>query len=149
VWRFALNGEVFGPPEGYFAAAAPDLSSAVDMTIDGAVYILLGDGRIYKFFGSEAQPYQPSGLPQPLERPVALASEGDALGGALYVADAGTQSIIALSKNGEFIHQIKAEGNALADLQALTIEQSSRTLYALAGGRLYALALPALPGATD
>jgi hypothetical protein len=149
VWRFPLSGEGFGPPEGYFSAAAPDLSSAVDMTIDGAVYILLGDGRIYKFFGSEAQPYQPSGLPQPFSRPVALASEGDALGGALYVADAGTQSIIALNKNGEFIHQIKAEGNALADLQALTIEQSSRTLYALAGGRLYALALPALPGASD
>ncbi len=149
VWRLPLSGEGFGPPEGYFAAAAPDLSSAIDMTIDGAVYVLLDDGRIYKFFGSDAQPYQPSGLPQPFSRPVALASEGDALGGALYVADAGTQSIIALNKNGEFIHQIRAEGNALADLQALAIEQSSRTLYALAGGRLYALALPALPGVPD
>jgi hypothetical protein len=152
VWRFPLSGDGFGPPEGYFAAAAPDLSSAVDMTIDGAVYILLADGRIYKFFGSEAQPYQLNGLPQPLAHPVGLVSEGDATSGALYVADAGAQSIIALSKGGQFIYQIKAEGDVLAGLQALTIEESSRTLYVLSGGRLYALALPPLPvppGASD
>lgn len=145
VWRFPLGSDGFGPPDGYFPAAAPDLSNAIDMTIDGAVYILLADGRIYKFFGGEAQPYQPTGLPQPLVRPVALVSEGDAVSGALYLADAGAQSIVALDKSGQFIHQIKAAGDAWAGLEALTIQESSRTLYVLAGGRLYALDLPLLP----
>jgi len=145
VWRFPTTGEGFGPPEGYFAAAAPDLSAAVDMVIDGAVYTLLQDGRIYKFFGGEAQPFQPAGLPQSLGNPVALAIEGDAAGGALYVADADARSIIALDKNGQFIHQIKAEGEVWAGLEALDIEENSRTLYALATGRLYALPLPPLP----
>ncbi len=149
VWRFPSSGEAFGPPEGYFPAAAPDLSSAIDMTIDGAVYILLADGRIYKFLGGEAQPYQPSGLPQALEQPVALVSEGDMNGGALYVADAGTQSIFALTKSGEFIHQLKAEGDTLAGLEALALEARNRTLYALAGGRLYAFTLPPLPKPPD
>ena len=145
VWRFPTTGEGFGPPEGYFAAAAPDLSAAVDMVIDGAVYVLLKDGRIYKFFGGEAQPFQPVGLPQSLGNPVALAVEGDAAGGALYVADADARAIVALDKNGQFIHQIKAEGDVWAGLEALDIEENSRTLYALATGRLYALPLPPLP----
>jgi hypothetical protein len=149
VWRFPSSGDAFGPPEGYFPAAAPDLSSAIDVTIDGAVYILLADGRIYKFLGGEAQPYQPGGLPQALEQPVALVSEGDMNGGALYVADAGTQSIFALTKSGEFIHQLKAKGDTLAGLEALALEARNRTLYALAGGRLYALALPPLPKPPD
>jgi hypothetical protein len=145
VWRFPSAGDGFGPPEGYFPAAAPDLSSAIDMAIDGAVYILLADGRIYKFLSGEAQPFQLGGLPQPLARPVALVSEGDVTSGALYVADAGAQSIVALTKSGEFIHQIKAEGDALAGLEALAIDESSRTLYILAGGRIYASPLPPLP----
>jgi outer membrane protein assembly factor BamB len=153
VWRFPFSSDGFGPPEGYFSAAAPDLSRAVDMTIDGAVYILLDDGRIYKFLAGESLPFQPDGLPQPLQRPVALVSEGDATSGALYVADAGTRSIVALTKSGEFIHQIRApvspdgaaESDTLAGLEVVALEQTGRTLYVLAGGRLYALALPALP----
>jgi len=153
VWRFHYTGDGFGNVEGYFAAPAPDLSTAIDMVVDGAVYVLLANGQIYKFFGGEQQPYQLNGLPQPLSRPVALVSEGDATSGALYVADADAQSIVALTKSGEFIHQIKdpalsagsASGNVLVGLETLAIDSESRTLYILSNGRLYAVALPPLP----
>jgi len=158
IWRFPSSVDGFGPPEGYFAAAAPNLGQAIDMTIDGAVYVLLHEdtgqgGQIYKFLGGEAQPFQLQGLPQPLVRPVALVSEGDADSGALYVADAGAASIAVLRKDGQFIYQIKAPispgdgaaNAAFADLEAIAIEENSRVLYVLAGGRLYALTLPPLP----
>lgn len=153
VWRLYYTGNGFGEAEGYFAAPAPDLSTAVDMTVDGALYVLLADGQIYKFFGGEKQSYELSGLPQPLARPIALVSEGDATSGALYVADADAQSIVALTKSGEFVYQIKApvlpggsvDGSALAGMEALALDQESRTLYILASGRLYSLALPPLP----
>jgi hypothetical protein len=145
VWRFRYAEEAFGPPEAYFRAPAPNLSEAIDMAVDGAIYILLGDGQILKFFGGEPEQFTIRGLPQGLSRPVALISEGDADSGALYVADAGTQSIVAVSKNGEFIHQIKADGDVLANLEALALDKDSRTLFALANGRVLAFALPALP----
>jgi hypothetical protein len=145
VWRLPYSDGSFGPPEAYFRVPVPDLSNAIDMTIDGAVYILLADARIYKFFGGESEPYDIQGLPGQLSQPIALVSEGDSTTGALYVADAGTQSIVALTKDGRFINQFKAVDSALADLEALTIDEDSRTLFALANGRLYALALPLLP----
>jgi hypothetical protein len=144
IWRFRFNGDGFDQRESYFSPPPPDLSTAVDMAIDGAVYVMLAEGQIYKFFGGEAEPFEIGGLPLPLVRPVALVSEGDAASGALYVADAGAQSIVALTKTGAFIHQIQADGDALSNLEALAIEMDSRTLYVLANGRLYAVALPAL-----
>jgi hypothetical protein len=145
VWRFRFNGDGFDQRESYFSVPPPDLSTAVDMAIDGAVYVLLADGQIFKFFGGQAEPFELGALPLPLVRPVALVSEGDMVSGALYVADADAQSIVALTKTGAFIHQIQADGEALANLEALAIDMDSRTLYVLANGRLYAVALPALP----
>ena len=153
VWRFAPSVDGFGPPNGYFAAAAPDLNRAVDMTIDGAVFLLMDDGNIRKFFAGEEQPFQISGMPQSLERPVALVHEGDVGAGALYVADADANAIIALSKDGQFLFQIQApfvssestNSVVLAGMEALAVEEEGRTLYVLAQGRLYALGLPPLP----
>lgn len=145
MWRFHYTSEGFGAPESYFTVPPPDLSDTVDMTIDGAVWILLADARIYRFFAGQEQSFQISGLPQPFVRPVGLVSEGDASSGALYVADAGEQSIVALTKGGAFVYQIKADGDALAGLEAMAIEPDSRTLYLLASGRLYAVALPPVP----
>jgi hypothetical protein len=152
IWRFPSSGDGFGPAEHYFAVPSPDISNAIDMTIDGAVYVLLANGQIYKFFGGESQPYQITGLPEPLQRPKALVSEGDATSGALYVVDAGAQSIVALTKAGEFIFQIKGDDDALSGLEDLAIEEESRTLFVLANGYLFSVALPTLPeptGTTD
>jgi hypothetical protein len=145
IWRFLYDGVGFDSAEAYFSVPAPDLTGAADMAIDGAIYILLEDGRIFKFVGGRPEPYSIEDLPQPLDRPVAIASEGGMMGGALYVADAATQSIVALTKGGEFLHQIRADDEAFANLEALAIDEDSRTLFVLANGRLYALALPSVP----
>jgi hypothetical protein len=145
VWRIPYDGEKFGPPQEYFTVPVPDLGKAVDMTIDGAVYILLADGTIYKFFGGESVPFNIRGLPGSLSRPIALVSEGDETNGALYVANADTQSIVVLSKDGKFINQFKAADEILTNLEALAIDQDTRTLFVLANGYLYAMALPLLP----
>lgn len=145
VWRFRYAEDVFGPPEGYFRVPVPDLSDAVDMAVDGAVYILLANGEIYRFFGGEPEPYEIRGLPNELSRPVALVSEGDATSGALYIADAGTKSIIVLTKDGEFVNQFRADGDLLDSLEALAIETDGRSLIAVSNGRVIKMALPPLP----
>jgi hypothetical protein len=144
IWRFPTTAEGFGPAEHYFRLPPPDLSDAVDMAIDGAVYVLLKDGSILKFFGGDLQTFEVSGLPQPLIEPVSLVSEGDVDEGALYVADAGSRSVIVLNKKGEFVHQIQAQDDTLAGLEDIAIEQNNRTLYIIANGQLYAFELPPL-----
>ncbi|RMF29636.1 MAG: hypothetical protein D6759_13495 [Chloroflexi bacterium] len=145
IWRYEPTAEGYGSPESYFVAPPPDLSQAVGMAIDGSIYVLLADGRIVKLFGGEPFPYQISGLEQPFVRPVAIALEGDKEEGAIYVADAGADRIVALSKQGAFIHQIRADGDAFAEITAMAVDGASRTLFLVARGRLFSFRLPPLP----
>ncbi len=145
IWRYEPSTEGYGLPESYFVAPPPDLSQAVGMAIDGSIYVLLADGRIVKLFGGEPFPYQISGLEQPFVRPVAIALEGDKEEGAIYVADAGADRIVALSKQGAFIHQIRADGDAFAEITAMAVDGASRTLFLVARGRLFSFRLPPLP----
>jgi hypothetical protein len=149
IWRFPPAGSGFGKAEAYFEDPRSGLSNGVDMTIDGAISVLMSDGQIVRFFGGEPQPFEFQALPQPLVRPVAVVSEGDAELGALYLADAGAECIVALDKEGRFLYQIRAEQGLLADLEDLAIEKTSRTLYALANDTLYAMALPPVPGTPE
>jgi hypothetical protein len=52
---------------------------------------------------------------------------------------------VVLSKDGKFINQLKAADDILTNMEALTIDQDTRTLFVLANGHLYAMALPLLP----
>jgi hypothetical protein len=149
IWRLPPAGSGFGNAETYFENPRSGLSSGIDMTIDGAISVLMADGQIVRFFGGEPQPFEFQALPQPLVRPVAMVNEGDAEQGALYLADAGAESIVALDKSGRFLYQIKAEPGLLADLEDLAIEKTSRTLYVLANDTLYAMALPPVPGTPE
>ncbi len=142
IWRFPSTGDTFGPPEGYFATTPSDLSQAIDLAIDGAVYVLLQDGQIYKFWGGQPQPFEITGLSQPLVRPVAMVVEGDQESGALYVADAGAERIVVLDKNGGFISQFRADQDLLNGLESLDIDEDNRVLYLSANGRLYSMPLP-------
>jgi hypothetical protein len=66
------------PPESYFGAdQAVDLSNAVDMAIDGAIFVLFKDGRIEKFLGGQPAEFNLNGLDIPLNNPVAIYTAPD------------------------------------------------------------------------
>lgn len=134
-------GGYTNPPVDYLVAPAPDLSGAIDMAIDGRIYVLMADGKILKFFLGKQQPFDVSGLDQPLAKPVALFVTGeDESQGSIYVADAGLARVVQLNKRGEFIRQYAAgEGQAgLAQLSGLFVDEALQRIYLASGSRLYA-----------
>lgn len=135
------------PPDKYFAEGIPvNLSGAVDMTIDGAIYVLYSNGHIAKFLSGEPQPFEITGLDVPLKNPVAIVSPAEDTP-YLFVADAGNQRIVQLSKEGQFIAQFKpktANGDIVFDnLQDLFVSPDSAKAYIINGTKLYA------PGLAD
>lgn len=135
------------PPDNYFADGVPvNLSGAVDMTIDGAIYVLYQDGHIAKFLSGEPQPFEINGLDIPLKNPVAIVSPTEDAP-YLYVADAGNQRIVQLSKEGQFIAQFRpktANGDiAFDNLHDMFVNPDNGKLYILNGTALLA------PGLTD
>lgn len=129
------------PPLDYLTdSTGADLSGAVDMAIDGSIYVLLADGSILKFLGGEQQNFRVVDIDEPLRNPVAIfvTGEGDAQG-YVYVADAGLARVVQLTKHGEFIRQFKAaEGQTqLNQLRGLFVDEGAQRMYLTSGSRLY------------
>ena len=135
------------PAESYFPDSTfVDLSGAVDMAIDGHIYVLYQDGQIKKFLGGEPAPFQLTGLDIPFNNPAALYTASDEQIQHLYVADAGNRRIVQLTKDGQFVRQFKPrlEDNIeFDDLRSLYVDEISEKMFILNGSSLYAPNIPA------
>ncbi len=145
VWRYKPQGKGYGSARESYFDKPLDLSKAIDMAIDGNVYLLQSDGNILKFFGGQEIRFVITGLNEPLKRPVALTVDAEARRGAVYIADAGMARIVQLSPDGAFIRQFSATGDALNALEDLMVDERSGQLFVISGGRLYTARIPASP----
>lgn len=127
---------------------APDVSSGLDLAIDGNIYVLARDGSIDAFNPAPWASYslEPAterssvaGLEQTRPQPVAIEASGD--GVTLYVADPGQRRVVALNRqDGRTLRQFLAPDNLdFAFLHA--IAEDGDQLLMLAGSRLYAIDL--------
>ena len=132
-----------GLPEDYFPTPGEvDLAGVVDMALDGQVYVLYADGRILKFDDGQPAPFEITGLYEPLQNPTALFTSEEAE--FLYVADAGNDRIVQLTKDGRFLQQFQAaQGEALDQLKGLFASETYQLLYFVSGNTLYVTNIPA------
>lgn len=155
IWRYEPRGYVYPEqPDRYFAIApGKSLVDALDMAIDGSIYILYADGTILKFLSGESQPFGVRGLPDGIGQAIALAVDSDSRSGTVYVAyrasadqdplaDRGSGRIVVLGDDGTFQAQLCA-GRAFDALEAIAVSEATGRLYAFSGGRLYVAPLPA------
>jgi hypothetical protein len=123
-----------------------DLSRAVDLAIDSAIYVLLADGAIQKYEAGAPASFALSGLDRPLSQPRALYTSPTA--GRLLVADSGNGRIVVLSSEGAFQGQLLRPPSALSadpaertghfpDLHDVWWDESAGVLTILAGNVLY------------
>jgi len=144
LWRYKPQGDGYGgTPESYFDKPLGDLGSALDVAIDGSVYLLLADGRIRKFFGGAEKNFAIAGLNEPLKKPVALAVDAEARNGAVYVIEAGR--VVQFNPDGAFIRQFRAAGDAFDALQDLVVDERNGRMFVMSGGKLYVTHVPAVP----
>ncbi len=134
------------PPENYFPPDQPvDLTRAVDMAIDGFIYVLYQDGRISQFSSGRPTDFTLTGLDKPLKVPSSIFTAPDEDVQYIYVADAGNQRIVQLDKNGNFIRQFKPSvGGAItfANLQDIYVDEIGGRMYILDSNNLYLATLP-------
>lgn len=146
VLRYVLTNEGYdGPPSNYFPAETDvSLSSAVDVAIDGNVYILHSNGVISKYQEGSPVPFAQSNMDKSLQAPRRIFVTGFMdEGGYVYVADAGNQRIVQFSKAGEFIQQFRGRDvNDMRDLRGLFVDEEQKQLFLTDGSKLYLVALP-------
>jgi len=125
-----------------------DLTGAVDMAIDGNVYVLFADGQIQKFYDGEPQPFSMQGLPSPMRSPTTLFVSGSAdseeTGGYVYVTDTGNERIIQFNKSGNYIRQFRdtLDGSRMGSLRAVCIDEATGRMFMLNGRTLWLVNIP-------
>jgi hypothetical protein len=149
IWRYNPREDTYPDrPDRYFVTSPPrSLVDALDMAIDGHIYVLYEDGEILQFLGGEHQPdFDVHGLPGDGMQAVALAVAQDGSSGAVYVADAGNKRVVVLGPDGAFQAQLRPDAAVGAEafdaLESLVVDEPARRLYVVSGGRLYVASLP-------
>jgi hypothetical protein len=147
ILKYAPTGDLYNEaPVGYVTAEDVDLSGAVDMAINGYVYILYGDGRVQKLYTGRPEAFTLAGLADPLASPSAIftANHGNAVK-YLYLADAGNRCILRLNKDGSFVRQFRAaDDQAFAQIRGVFVDEaaSQPRLFVVSEDRLYVFDIP-------
>jgi hypothetical protein len=142
IWRYRPQGNAYSRAPEPYLATLPDngLRNAVDMAIDGHIYVLYDDGTVGKFLGGEGQLFEVRDVPGGLAGVAGFAVD-PAGSGAVYVADRGNDRVVELYPDGRFKAQFRADA-AFESLEALAVSEGNERLYVLDGGQLYVAPLP-------
>lgn len=136
-------------PDNYLEGDATiDLSGAIDMAIDGNIWILYSDGTVQTFFQGRQQPFVLEPPPDgPITAPQALytgSEAGDAE--SLYIVDSGNGRILEYDKSGKYLRQFrsadKADQEKLRKMRDLQVDEINGTFYILASDGLYSTDIP-------
>jgi len=161
IYMFATNpDETTTPPiDWVLTSVRASLNRAVDMTIDGNIYVLLDDGRVLTFRrGDQVGAFEVPTVDPETETPLAVV--GGPMTGYLYVAivdESGEGRVIAMDREGGNVRQLAlppgfSTGSARVtspfdDLQDIAVDETAGTLYLINGDGVWTAryALPPLP----
>ena len=130
----------------YFAPGVtpPDLSMAVDLAIDGDVWIIRNDGSASRYNQGRPSDISLAGLDTPIAKPSAIFTSEKVSN--LYIADAGNQRIVQFDKGtGRFTRQFKPRGqdrDAFKALQVLAVDEANRRFFFVSEGKAYIATIP-------
>ena len=125
-----------------------NIGDAVDMAIDGDVYLLLGDNQIQRYRVGQQVLFDISDLDKPLTDPTLIYT--DQRLESLYVVDSAFARIVELDKRpgreGGFIRQFLYTGSDdfFADVRGLWVDEAAGTMVVLGADSLREFVLPAL-----
>ncbi len=120
-----------------------DVAEAIDMAIDGFIYLLFENGRLEKYLSGEPVPLTLNLAGQPLQQPSAIYTAPDAEVQFLYVADPSASRVLRCDKDGRLIQQFVLQDNdALSHVRDIFVDEVGSRLYFLSSNRLFVVNIP-------
>lgn len=136
ILKFVKGAESY-TKSSYLTGEAPDLSKAVSMTIDSAIYVLFSTGDIAKFTKGAPDTFKVSGLDTPLREPKRIYTTPDFTN--IYILDSGNSRIVTLGKDGNYKEQYAAD--ALKKARDFAVDETNKKAYFLIEDKLYQISL--------
>lgn len=152
VWRYRPTGDGYAnPPEPYFQTAI-NLSPAIAMAIDGAIWLLHPNGTVLRYFNGVQEPFALDVVDPPVVKAVAIwVNDVDPPDGRIVIGDAGSNRVLVFDKRGRLLGQLMPlnRPGILERLRSLTVDETNNYLYLLTDNALYQTPFPPLGGANS
>lgn len=126
IQQFSFTVGGFSKPSNWFSQPV-DLSQAVDLAIDGTVYVLTSDGRVLKFLRGISQDFTLGEMTTPLSSPTAIATSDNTSN--LYILDPQNKRLVVLDKEGVLKNQYISD--TFTDLRGMAIDEANSKAYLL------------------
>lgn len=150
IYKYERLNNRYGVPVEYNVNG--DLTGAVDMSIDGNVYILKENGEkrsIVKLFRGEAQPFVIRNAPADIldsATKIFKVTERN-----MYILDPKGRRIVIVSDGGAtgestYVKQYVLEGEQIRDLKDLYVDEDESQLYVMDDKRIYVIEIRAGQG---
>ncbi|MFW6074709.1 MAG: hypothetical protein ACOC9Y_03885, partial [Chloroflexota bacterium] len=142
ILKFAGGDYEIGPENWTEEAATEGLEQAVDLYVNGRVYVLLEDGRILEYYLNALENTLAPQVIPPMESPVAVSPGSD--GEYLYIVDENDGRIARVTVEGQLVQQFLLDGEE-ADPKGvldISVDESTRIAILLTEDGLYTIRLP-------
>lgn len=134
VFRYNRAGSGFGSAFAWINEKV-DFNDAIDLAIDGNIYVLKGNSELLQFFKNSKQDFRLENAEPTIEAPTKLkVSEKEDF---IYILEPKNERIVVFDKRGEFIIQYKS--NSFTDLKDIAVDEENKSILVLNGNAILKL----------
>ena len=132
IYRFNKRASGFTEAVPWMKEAA-DFSNAVDMFIDGHIYVLRSDGQLLKYLRGQKQDFALDAVEPAIEQATKVFISGELK--YIYILEPSKQRLIIFDKTGGFLMQYQTD--QLTDLKDFAVDEQAKKIYLLNGSSVY------------
>jgi len=112
-----------------------NLENAVDMSIDGHIYVLKNNGEVLKLLRGNKIDFSLEKIDPPLENPIKIYVSKELK--YVYILEKINNRLIIYDKTGQFLLQYKSD--KLNDMKDFTVNEANRIIYLLNNTSIYSI----------
>jgi hypothetical protein len=136
VWKHVRRDDGYSKGTTYADTKKISIRGAIDLVIDGNLYVLQNDGSVKKFVRGALEPdFAIRGIPSPDSQILIpgkiFAEEGS---NSIFVLDKKKSRILKFEKSGGFLNQYVYDG---LTIESFVVNAKLQKLWVLAGGKIY------------
>ncbi len=134
IYRFAKSNGSYGAPVVWNNESL-DLSKALDIAIDGYIYIINSDGSVIRLLRGNQTEFSLEQVDPVIQNPTLIkTSEGSDF---IYVGEPKEKRVVVFDKKGQFIIQYTSA--AFDNLKDFSVDEKNQALYVLNGNQVFTI----------
>lgn len=135
IFKYRNNGSGYNTKQAWITNKGNiSLKNAVDLTIDGNIFVLTNQGTIYKFYAGDLTETIQVKIEPALNNPTQIVKKLDY--NYIYILDPDSKRILILSQRGELIKQLLFD-SLDQSIKSFEVDESSKSIWISSGNKLY------------